>query len=195
MNLDLRSRSQVWLGLFERETYGWLARLSVGIKSAIDIGAAEGEYTLFFLIKTSAGRVFAFEPADGIQDQLNDNLALNRMIDSPKLIRSTKSVGSDTEQECSLDSIAPLVDLPCLVKLDVDGGEAHILRSALKFVASPGIRWIIETHSAALERECDDILKSAGYDTLVVQNAWWRFLIPELRVVEHNRWLVAFKRD
>src|SRR5207253_6056803 len=46
MNLDLASQTQIYLGLFEREVYSRVGVLSAGIATAIDIGAAYGEYTL-----------------------------------------------------------------------------------------------------------------------------------------------------
>ena len=42
MNLSLRHQTQLYCGLFEREIYPWLERLSTGIATAIDIGAAYG---------------------------------------------------------------------------------------------------------------------------------------------------------
>ena len=48
MNLTLRDQSQMYLGLFERETHPALRRLSGGIDTAVGIGAAYGEYTVFF---------------------------------------------------------------------------------------------------------------------------------------------------
>ena len=62
MKMCLRSNTQLYLGLFEKETHSALKRLSNTIDTAIDIGAADGEYTLFFLTKTSASRIYAFEP-------------------------------------------------------------------------------------------------------------------------------------
>ena len=38
MGLSLRSQTQVYLGLFEKEIHPWLNRLSKGIATAIDIG-------------------------------------------------------------------------------------------------------------------------------------------------------------
>ena len=51
-----------------------LTNFHSGIKTAIDIGAAEGEYTLFFLEKTSTEKVFTFEPSDYCIKQFQENL-------------------------------------------------------------------------------------------------------------------------
>src|SRR5438105_4652732 len=62
MQINLRCETQVFLGLQEREIQGWLQRFSRDLATALDIGTAAGEVTLFFLKKTSASHVFAFEP-------------------------------------------------------------------------------------------------------------------------------------
>ena len=46
-----------------------------------------------------------------------------------------------------------------------------------------------------LEQECLRILRDAGYRTIVVPNAWWRHFVPELRPLELNHWLVAFRSE
>jgi predicted RNA methylase len=77
MELDLMCQTQLYLGLFERELYKWVAKLSTDINTAIDIGAGEGEYTLQLLAKTSAKKVFAFEPSPSNRARLITNLELN----------------------------------------------------------------------------------------------------------------------
>jgi hypothetical protein len=77
--------------------------------------------------------------------------------------------------------------------MDVDGAEAEILKGASLLNGLGGVRWLIETHSRDLERECVEQLKAAGFETRIIRNAWWRVLIPELRPVEQNRWLAAWK--
>lgn len=54
---------------------------------------------------------------------------------------------------------------------------------------------IIETHTKALEEQCDTFLKSIGYSTKIVKLAWFRSIIPEHRSLEHNRWLIAEMND
>jgi len=196
MNLSLRSQAQFYLGLFERETHPWLRRLSTGIATAIDIGVAHGEHTIYFLRKTGAGRVLAFEPDQACLPFLHENLRLNGLEESERLELSTKFVGdSDTQREIRLDSLAPTVQFPCLVKMDVDGAEETILNGAPIFNRAGDVRWIIETHSMELERACQAILKAAGFEVRVIRNGWWRALIPEMRPCAHNRWLAAWRLD
>jgi len=196
MNLSLETQSQLYLGLWERETYAELRRLSRGIATAVDIGTAQGEYTLYFLVKTGAAKVYAFEPDASCLPLLEANLKLNGMGQSERLELSAKFVGaSDTEQQIRLDSLAESLRTPVLIKVDVDGGEEQILRGAERLNTLSGVRWLIETHSPELEAGCLRILKAAGYQTRIIRNAWWRIFVPELRPGELNRWLSAWKNE
>lgn len=196
MRLSLESQTQVYLGLWERETYSWVYRLSQGIRTAIDIGAAHGEYTLFFLKKTTAEKVYAFEPDTGIAEAFLHNLGINDLSSSDRLILSTSFVGTNcVERTVSLDSLLPGVIWPCLIKMDVDGAEEEILKGSRILNSYPGTRWLIETHSKELELACIRILSDNGFRTRVIPNAWWRVILPEQRNVEQNRWLAAWKRD
>jgi hypothetical protein len=196
MELSLHHQSQIYLGLFEREVHTWLERLSRGIHTAIDIGAASGEYTLFFLTRTNAEKVLAFEPDAESLPLLQENLRLNSLGKSGRLEVSAAMVGeSDGEEKVTLDSLAGSMKLPCFIKMDVDGAEAEILRGAAKLNAREGVRWLIETHSKSLERECIENLRAAGFETRIIRNAWWRVVIPELRPIEQNRWLAAWKKS
>jgi predicted RNA methylase len=196
MELSLHHQSQIYLGLFEREVHTWLERLSRGIHTAIDIGAASGEYTLFFLTRTNAEKVLAFEPDAESLPLLQENLRLNSLGKSGRLEVSAAMVGeSDGEEKVTLDSLAGSMKLPCFIKMDVDGAEAEILRGAARLNAREGVRWLIETHSKSLERECIENLRAAGFETRIIRNAWWRVVIPELRPIEQNRWLAAWKKS
>jgi hypothetical protein len=194
MGLSLRSQTQVYLGLFEKEIHPWLYRLSTGIATAIDIGAAHGEYTLYFLTKTKATKVFAFEPDVSLLPYLRENLRLNGMDQSGRLEISTKFVGvSDTERDIRLDSLASSVNVPCFIKMDVEGAEEQILNEAKAINALTDVRWLIETHSNQGESLCKGILIAAGFQTRIIPNAAWRLFVPEHRPIEHNRWLAAWK--
>jgi hypothetical protein len=194
MALSLRHQTQIYLGLFEREVHPWLVRLSRAIHTAIDIGADSGEYTLYFAMRTNAARVLAFEPNPESLPQLQENLKLNSLAESSRLELSTAMVGeSDGADKVSLDSLAGSMQLPCFIKMDVDGAEAEILKGAATLNGLGGVRWLIETHSKSLESQCLEQLKAAGFETRIIRNAWWRTLIPELRPIEHNRWLAAWK--
>ena len=196
MDLDFAHHTQRWLRLQERELYVWFGRLSGGIRTAIDVGASEGFYTLYFLAKTQAAKVFSFEPSEDELRQLQSNLALNGLAKTPRLEVIRKRVGdSVTGQQVTLDSLAERMDQPCLVKVDIDGGEVSLLEGARHLLRSSETRWIIEVHSKALQEKCLEILRASDFRTLVVRNAWWRNFLPELRPGELNHWIIALHRD
>jgi hypothetical protein len=194
MHLNLANQMQVYLGLFERETYPWLKRLSKGIATGIDIGAADGEYTLFFLKKTSASKIYAFEPDPIRVSRIEKNLRLDRGLKLERVLVSSKFVAAASSNNAvCLDSFAKTIQTPCFIKIDVDGAEAEILAGATLINTMRDIRWLIETHSKELECRCLDSLQSAGFKTEIISNAWWRAILPEQRPIPHNRWLAAWK--
>jgi len=191
MNLDLRDRTQVWLGLYEREVFSYLRAFSNKAKTGIDIGVDDGEYTLFFCAQPNIKHVFAFDPSPRFPAGVVANLALNGFNGNRGATLVNKYVSDqDNATHCTLDSFGDL-EGPCVIKIDVDGGEGAVLKGASKLLDRKDTFWIIETHSAELERECEQILRSKGFNTTIVKNAWWRVILPELRTIAHNRWLVA----
>jgi len=192
MEVDFAHHTQLWLGLQERELAGWFRRFSRGICTALDVGANEGIYTLYFLARTPARKVLAFEPLPENLLHLKNNLALNQLDSDQRLEIVPKFVGSSRGDECiALDAFSDAIICPSLIKVDIDGGEMELLQGARKILSMSGVRWIVEVHSKHLEEQCLEILQKAKYRTVVVPNAWWRYFLPELRHVELNHWLVA----
>lgn len=198
MNLDLHTQTQVWLGLAEREVFPYLARFLEHAVTALDVGAAEGEYTLAFLARPGVRRVYAFDPAPWFPAACMANLALNGLDRDPRVTLVPCFVGDrdgdhDGDRWCTLDAAAPDAPGPCLIKIDVDGGEESVLRGAGRFLDRPDTSWIIETHSADLERICQSLLHARGFTTAVIRNAWWRLVLPEQRPSPQCRWLAAWR--
>jgi hypothetical protein len=193
LNLSLQTQMQMYLGLFEKEIHFYLQALTRNIATGIDVGAAYGEYTLFLLAKTRAENVYSFEPDVGLQAPLQKNLRINQFNDSVRLKLFSQFVGTTAAGNVvPLDSLLAQMRLPCFIKVDVDGGEEKVLRGAESLNQQYGVRWLIETHSRDLEAACESILKRAKFTTVVIPNAWWRTVIPELRPKAHNRWLAAW---
>ncbi len=193
-NLDFTCQTQLFLGLSECETHSWLKKFSKGINSAIDIGAGDGEQTLYFLAKTDAKKVYSFEPSKERLTEYIQNITLNGYGKNPRFVFISKYVGSNNNgSTITLDSIVDSIILPCVIKIDTEGGEVDILRGAKRLLELQRIRWLIETHSYQLESECIKILDRARYITKIIPNAWWRTFIPEQRPTELNRWLIAYK--
>jgi len=192
MNIDLASETQTYLGLAERELAPYFDRCTRDIQTAIDVGGSVGLYALFFLKKTPAKRVICFEPDQSCFRLIEGNLELNGLRGDPRRELNHKFVGSKDDAEfVSLDSIADGVQGPCLVKVDVEEAEVDVLHGAGKLLARRDVRWIIETHTAPIEKECLAIFRAAGRNPQIVDKAWWRIVLPELRPTPHNRWMVV----
>ena len=188
MELDLRSQSQRYWGFDEREILAPIQRLGLACKSLVDVGANDGYYTMSFL-RSQAERVVACEPSPVV------NL----------LLRNASSNGYQMDQRFSVISepigrgpgclsITELVSnlpRPIFLKVDIDGGEYDLLTSAEGCTFISETRWLIETHSPELEDQCVRWLQSHGHRTQIIHNARWRILLPELRPIPHNRWLMA----
>ena len=183
MEMDLQTESQIYAGLFERELYPAIRRLSKDVRTVVDIGAAHGEYTLYALLKTSAERVISIEPDPAMVEKLHHNLKLNALNQNRRLELCEKYIGAiDGANLVAADRLADWIQPPCFLKMDIEGGEAAVLRaSAQRLLLVPELRWLIETHSQPLRKECESILASCGYTTTYIPQAWWRALIPELR--------------
>ncbi len=196
MEIDFSHQFQYYLGLWEAETHPWLRRLSRGVNTAVDIGAARGEHTLYFAVKTGARKVYAFEPSAGLCRRIRENLALNPGDADREVVIFQQFVGETAEGgRVTLDSLRDRMEFPCLIKMDIDGGEVEALRGGRELLKSSGVRWLIETHSLDLEKVCIELLSESGYITRIIPNAWWRIVVPEQRHGEINRWLAAYRAD
>lgn len=193
MEVDLHDDTQLCLGLYEREIQRWIVRLATAANTVIDVGAARGRYTLYALARTDARRVISFEPASGVRDELLRNLDLNGLARDPRLRVSPERVGRGTDEAgVVLDSFLPEIFLPCLVKVDVEGSELDVLEGARRLLATRAASWVVEVHSSDLAIACASVFRRAGLTVRAVHNAWWRALLPEVRLAAVNHWLVAW---
>lgn len=189
--LDLQCEFQHYLGLYERELLPHWRRLGRGCRSVVDLGAAKGELAVLFLLRRDVARVVAVEPAAPELAQFARNLEFNGLTGDPRLHLHAGYAGrGEGAKWRTLDELAADLPEPILVKIDIDGPEAEVLRSGSAMLARD-CRFVIETHSAEAEAGCLAQLHAAGYRTVIVDRAWWRRWLPEVRIVEHNRWLVA----
>src|SRR5687767_6993730 len=85
MQLDLQHHAQNYLGLYERELHAEIRLLASGVATAVDVGSADGSYVLYFLARTDAHRVLAFEPDAAARSAMARNLRLNGFADSDRL--------------------------------------------------------------------------------------------------------------
>ena len=189
MEIDFSHQTRLYLGVFEIELARWFRRFCPPGAAAFDIGAREGYVALVLARLSHGGRVLAVEAAPGAYEELQRNVALNTSLaraPDARLARVTdRSHGSDV----SLDDLAFAADgfVPDLVKLDVEGWELKALQGADRLLAERRPHFVVETHTAELERSCIEHLVAAGYAPRIVEPRRW---LPEVRA-GHNRWLVA----
>ena len=94
-----------------------------------------------------------------------------------------------------LDTLASANAELGFIKIDVDGAELDVLRSAQCLLTEKRASYLVETHSRELEVGCRDLFVSQGYSVKIMDNAWWRRFLPEQRPLPHNRWLTAEARS
>jgi FkbM family methyltransferase len=194
LEIDLRSQSQLMLGLAERETFPWIRIAATRCRWAVDVGAGSGELIAFLLRHSDAARVYGFEPDAMAFGLACRNLELNGLAASDRLVLSNSSVATgDGGASCALDALELDRGRNGFVKIDVDGSEVDVLKSGERLLREGRVDVLVETHSADLERECVDYLAAHGYACHIIDNAPWRLLVPELRPLPHCRWLWASK--
>lgn len=188
MELDLQSQSQRYWGFDEREILGPIQRLATGCKTLVDVGANDGYYTIAFL-QTPAERIVACEPGQ-IMDRLLSNAAANGYQLNERFTVVSKPIGLGAG--CvTITELLEHLPRPIMLKVDIEGGEYDLLRSAEDYPFIFDTRWLIETHAAQLETKCIEWLNAHGQRTRIIDNARWRVLLPDLRPLAHNRWLMA----
>jgi hypothetical protein len=188
MQLNLQSQLQRLVGLDEREIAAAVRRGLAFARSAVDVGANDGYYTLVFL-GSNAERVVACEPGP-VADELLRNVSLNRYPCEGRFELERRLIGT-RPNELSLVRLLAELPRPLLVKIDIDGGEVDALASAEGLDHLESTLWVVETHSAELERECVTWFDTRRFKTSIVDHAWWRTFVPELRPGPQNRWLIA----
>jgi precorrin-6B methylase 2 len=189
LDLDLRSQTQMLFGLWERETYTFVAFASANARWLIDIGAGSGEMSLYFLRKGRPVDIIACEPQASEVEAFRHHLALNGFApDACRILND--AIGNGGSAVSLADLVRPLQG-PGFIKIDVDGAEMDVLDSAGDALDTRDVAMLIETHSAELEAACIGWLAARGFQTSIIDNAWWRRILPDGRVIAHNRWLAA----
>lgn len=195
LEIDLASKTQVYMGLWERETYQVIRKAAAKCVWAIDVGAGQGELCLFLLCRSRAQKIYAFEPQQSEIDIFLRNLKLNGASSTGRLSMASKFVGcSAAAGYVSLDSLDLDRQERGFLKIDVDGAELDVLRSGESLLRTATVDILVEAHSRRLETDCSDFLAGLGFRCEVIDKAWWRTIVPEQRPIEHNRWLWATKR-
>jgi hypothetical protein len=189
--LDRRQDLQREFGIYETECQHLYRRSFANASLILDVGASDGYSALGFASLARHGRIVAFEPDPAARALFQANLALNPALASRISLVPT-AVGESETSDISLDEYALERDLrPDFIKIDVEGAELAVLSGTRSLMSACSPKILVEVHSEAAEEGCFDLLQAAGYDTSVVERAWWRNVYPEWRPSPHNRWLFA----
>lgn len=146
----------------------------------VDIGANLGVFTIL-AAGVARARVLAVEPAPETLPHLNAHLALNgieelvevfpaALSDSAGTIRLTAGLGASNRvaadgQEVPVATLDSVLDGrgASVIKLDVEGHEAAVLRGAHRALRAPGLlALVVETRGHGDEAALDHLARDAG---------------------------------
>ncbi|MBC7783812.1 MAG: FkbM family methyltransferase [Burkholderiales bacterium] len=191
-NINTSSKSMRLIGFDEREIAEHVRIHSAKAATAFDIGANDGWYSVYFATRANMKKVFAFDGSAQCLTRLSANMTLNQPAIQAQVEVVNKMVGDRNDGDfVTVDSFADQIIYPCVLKVDVDGGEMDVFNGAGKVLAHQDVSVILETHSVELERDCRALLEKAGYRCQIVDIGWYRKMFPEARVIAHNRWMIA----
>ena len=186
MEIDFQHQTRMYCGLYETELNRHLRRLLRPGVTALDVGASVG-YDSLVIARHTLAPVVAFERSAEALEAMVSNIALNQGL--ADLIRVEQASIGCGPGEVGLDDWCEREGfVPDFIKLDIEGAEADALRSAIRILSAHHPHVIVEVHSLRLEAECGDFLLGLGYRPLVLTQ---RRVVPDRRIVAHNRWLVA----
>lgn len=186
--IDPAHQSQRIIGVQEMEVTPIAKRFIQASASFVDVGASDGEYTILAKSLNPRLRVVGCDADPANKTRFQRNAALNG-LPAPDSEWVAGFIGT---AHIPLDSITDDLPSPVTLKIDVDGGEMDVLASGTRVLQRPDTRIVLEVHSQALEQDCIELLESMGYHCRVVDQAWWRKVLPELRP-GWNRWVIATK--
>jgi FkbM family methyltransferase len=177
-----------WKGTYEE---GFCSRLAEAVQPGdvcCDIGAFRG-YTAGVMALAGASEVCAFEPAPLNQHAVRRVMALNPRLPI-KLVEaavgaeegtikitihedaSMNFIGGDDSGRPTVEAklatidaeVARGVSAPAVMKIDVEGAEASVLRGASKALSQSVREIFVELHHQKAADECSEILEAAGFE-------------------------------
>lgn len=198
MQIDPSAKTQRILGLDEREIQRAFVNFARWADVLVDIGASDGYYSLIFHKHNPQGAIHMIDANPIFATEQREHFAANFPTLPDTIHFHTRFVappGSAVEpNKLVLSRDLPLQKRRVFFKIDVDGWELDILRSAEALLPEAECRFLVETHSAELERDCKAFLEARGFAVTIIPNAWWRAIVPERRPIAHNRWFSAVRR-
>ena len=189
MPIRLPQDKGFWKGTYEE---GFCSRLAAAVRPGdvcFDIGAFRG-YTAGVMALAGAVEVRAFEPAPANRRAVRRVIELNPGL-PVKLVEaavgaeegtikitihedsSMNFVGEDASGRPTVEVKMVTVDgflvaegmlSPQMLKIDVEGAEASVLRGAAKALRGPVREIFVELHHREAKDECERLLADAGFE-------------------------------
>jgi hypothetical protein len=130
LDMNLGSQTQVYLGLWERETYRPIKSAATRASWFVDVGAGRGELCVYFAKCEHVKKIIAIEPSSVETSHLRKNMVYN-IIDPERVDIIEKFVGNrDDDGWIKLDQLAIIPSHRGFIKIDVDGFELDVLQGA-----------------------------------------------------------------
>lgn len=190
--IDPTSKAQRILGLDEAEIASTFRDAVKRARTFIDVGASDGYYPILALRLNPSVGAIGCEMHAPLEMQARENYRLNFPSEDRSFTWIAKPVGTSAGQ-VTLDELSDSHAGPIFIKIDVDGVEIEVLKSGERLLSREDCAFLIETHSAELERDVIAKLEAVGFRCRIIKNAWWRAVLPETRPIELNRWVFAQK--
>jgi FkbM family methyltransferase len=189
--VDLSEEKYYLAGTYERLVQDALAIILRRGMSFWDVGAHVGFFTILGRqLVGSEGHVHAFEPIPENRERLLRATELNGFADvavhADALSDRTGTsileergatsmwtmVGYDRAHCCvpvrctTIDEIGERLPAPDLIKIDVEGHEAEVIRGGLNVLRNPHVRAVVEFHSPALLAEVRHLCRDHVFNQL-----------------------------
>lgn len=191
LEVDPGAPLHTYLGTSELELASHIKRFAVLGNRCFDIGGNDAYYALV-LARLTCADVVSFEFDAPSVARMQRNMSLNPELAAKIGIVETY-VAHETCVSPKADTLDDMVSSgkvpePDLMKIDVEGAETSVLSGARNLLESRRPHLVVETHSAQLESQCLELLRSVGYSPAIVDQRRW---LREHRGTEQNRWIVA----
>lgn len=177
---------RAWMGLYESEKAGLFKRAIRPGDTVFDIGAHVGYYTLLAGRAVGpAGRVFAFEPLPQNVQYLREHIRLNG-LKNVTVFEAAVGAGNgsrrfradnpymghlhgDGDLSVRLVTLDRLwrtgdIQLPDVVKIDVEGAESEVLAGAHEILITKAPTILLATHGHEAHQASCSFLRQLGYD-------------------------------